>query len=201
MAYRSNGSKSAHRVIGATLITILIGHFLTNLRHLLGDIKEVSATSAILFPDVKLLDASGKPTGEVVRKTAPDQAVLTAKLGGQHDGAVVTIHAQFGPRTGHFRWFIDGEDGSIEVKNRPENGAYGVFFNIMEQQVILNGEEVALDVREEDRLGNTGKAWFEYAKGSDEGRYETLEDSVEVWRVLNAALKSLEQGGKTVTVV
>lgn len=187
-------------VTGGTLLTVLIGHHLTSLRYLLGDIKEVSATSAILFPDVQLLDSTGKPTGEVVKKTSPDQVVFTGKLGGKHDGAIVTIHAQSGSPTGRSLWFIDGEEGTIEVKNRPENGPSGVFLGLGEQNVAYNGEEVALDVKEEDRLGNTGKAWLEYAKGSQEGRYETLEDSVAIWRVLDAALKSLAQGGKTITV-
>ncbi|KAI0763176.1 NAD-binding Rossmann fold oxidoreductase [Irpex lacteus] len=185
---------------GTTLLTNIIGHHLANMRQVLGDITEISATSAVLFPDVRILDDSGKPTGEVHKKTAPDQVVLTGRLGGEHDGAIVTIHVQAGPPTGRFTWLIDGEEGSIEVKNRPENGPYGVFLAVSELKVGLNGEEIALDVKEEDRLGNTGKAWLEYAKGSKEGRYDTLEDSLAVWRVLDGALRSIADDGKTIRV-
>lgn len=181
-------------------MTNIIGHHLANMRQVLGDITEISATSAVLFPDVQILDNSGKPTGEVHKKTAPDQVVLTGRLGGEHDGAIVTIHVQAGPPTGRFTWLIDGEEGSIEVKNRPENGPYGVFLAVSELKVGLNGEEIALDVKEEDRLGNTGKAWLEYAKGSKEGRYDTLEDSLAVWRVLDGALRSIADDGKTIRV-
>ena len=176
-----------------------VGHYLANLSHVLGDIKEVSATSAILYPEIQILDASGNPTGEIIKKTSPDQVSITGTLGGEHDGAIVTIHAQSGPFISRFVWFVDGEDGTIEVRNRPEKGPFGVFATSNEMRVTLNNEEVELDQREEDRLGNAGKAWLEYAKG-DEGRYETLEHSVAVWRVLDGALRSIAAGGIKVQV-
>ncbi|KAI0091454.1 oxidoreductase [Irpex rosettiformis] len=183
----------------ATLLTILTGHHLTNLSYILGELKEVSATTAILFPNVQIVDANGKATGEIIKKTAPDQVILTGTLGGRHDGAIVTVHIQAGAATGRFLWFIDGEDGVIEVKNRPENGPQGVFVGFNEMKLLLNNEEVGLDQREEDRLRNTGKAWLEFAKG-DKGQYETLEHSVVVWRVLDAAFKSIADGGRKIAV-
>ncbi|KAI0084147.1 hypothetical protein BDY19DRAFT_974061 [Irpex rosettiformis] len=185
---------------GATLLTMPVGHYLTNLSHVLGNIREVSATSAIFYPDVQIIDASGNPTGETIKKTSPDQIVITGILGGEHDGAIVTIHAQSGPSAARFLWFIDGEDGTIEVRNRLENGPFGVFATSNEMQVLLNNVEVELDRREEDRLGNAGKAWLEYAKGN-EGEYQTLDHSVAVWRVLDAALRSIALGGQKVPVI
>ena len=181
-------------------MTVAIAHHLTNLSYILGELKQVSATTAILYPDVQVLDASGKPTGKTIKKTAPDQVVLTGVLGGEHDGAIVTIHVQAGPALGRLVWYIDGDEGVIEARNRPENGTPGLFAGLSEFDVLLNNKKVELDTREEDRLGSTGKAWLEYAKG-EKGRYETLEHSVAIWRVLDAALKSADEGGKTVAVV
>lgn len=96
-----------------------------------------------------------------------------------------------------FQWFIDGEDGTIEVRPKDNGGSFGsVFLSISEMSVFLNGEEVKVDEREEDRLGNSGKAWLEFAKGDPEGQYETLEHSVSIYRVIEAAMKSIKEGRK-----
>lgn len=183
------------------MLTMLVGHFLTDLIHLVGQFKEVSATAAILFPDVEIVDTAGKPVGRTVRKTAPDQLVLTGTLGGANDGAIVTIHAQSGPATARHLWFIDGEEGTIEVRNKPENGPFGVFLAAHEMKLSWNDVEVeAPPQTDEDGLGNVTKAWLEFAKGKD-GKYATLDDAVAVWRVIDAAQKSIAAGGKKIPVV
>ncbi|KAI0339692.1 NAD-binding Rossmann fold oxidoreductase [Trametopsis cervina] len=185
---------------GATLLTIAGAHNIIMLEYVFSEFTAVSAATTVRIPQVKAVDASGNPTGDVLPKTAHDQVVLTGYLGGQYDGTLVNLLCQAGPPGGRFSWYIDGEDGVIEVRSRPENGIYGAFPSTSEMQILLNDEEVALETKEEDRLGNSGKAWLEFAKGVD-GYYETLESSVRVWKVLDAAMKSIEEGGKMVSVV
>ena len=60
---------------------------------------------------------------------------------------------------------------------------------------MLNGEEVPLDETELDQLGNTAKAWYEFSKG-EEGKYTTIDDAVRIHRVLDAALRSIDEGRK-----
>ena len=95
-------------------------------------------------------------------------------------------------RTG-LRWIIDGERGTREVQNRAEDGTFGVFLNTSEKRVLLNGEEVKWEATEADRLGPSGKAWLEFAKGKD-GVYYDLEKSLKIHRVLDAALASIRDG-------
>ncbi|KAI0339565.1 NAD-binding Rossmann fold oxidoreductase [Trametopsis cervina] len=186
---------------GASMLVIPLAHYLTALTFVLGDITTVSATAATHIKKVKVVDASGNPTGESdLVKNAYDQIILTGTLGGRHEGALVTINCQAGPSAGRFLWFVDGEDGIIEARNRPENGAPGAFASTAEMQVMLNNKEVELETKEEDRLGNPGKAWLEFAKGT-EGRYETLESSVRIWKILDAVLKSVEADGKSIPVI
>ena len=75
----------------------------------------------------------------------------------------------------------------------------GAFLGLRDKAVLLNGKEVPLDETELDKLGNTAKAWYEYAKG-EEGKYTTIEDSVTIHRVLDATLKSIKEGRKVILV-
>ncbi|KAI0339574.1 NAD-binding Rossmann fold oxidoreductase [Trametopsis cervina] len=185
---------------GITLLTIPIGHYLTMLSFVLSEVTAVSATAAIRIPEVAIVDENGNPTGERRTKNTYDQIIITGTLGGHNEGALFTFHAQSGPASGRFLWQVDGEEGVIEARNRPEKGLLSVFAGIHELKVVFNGEEVELETKEEDRLGSTGKAWLEFAKGP-EGRYETLESSVRAWKVMDAVLKSIEADGKTIQIV
>ena len=149
--------------------------------------------ASVQFPHPDFVDEAGKHTGEHVTKTAHDQVILTGVLGGRHSDTMVNIHCQSGPAQLRYLWIIDGTEGTIEVKHRPENGTSGCFVNFSDMDILLNGEEVALDTREEDRLGNTGKAWLEFAKG-EKGNFETLEHAVNIYRVLDAAMTSIRDG-------
>lgn len=197
--------------VGTTLLSIVVGHFLSVFAHTLGDIASVSASGAIQIPTATVIDADGKPTGETVQKTAHDQVALSGVLQSADDahtpGAFFNLHCRAalplsGPhgqgRTA-LKWIIDGEHGTLEVQNRPEDGAWGAFPNLTEKRVLLNGEEVRWEATEADRLGPSGKAWLEFAKGED-GVYYDLEKSVKVHRVLDAALTSIRDG-KRVSLV
>ncbi len=182
------------------MLTIPVGHLIVVLGHVLGDFSEVSASGAVRIPTASFVDLDGKPTGEIIPKTAHDQVALSGVLKGEHDGVFVNVHCRAGMEcTGDkvggrhlFQWTIDGELGSIEVRNRVEDGPLGCFI-ATEKRVFLNGEEVSVEREEIDKLGNTGKAWLEFAKGND-GKYTTLDEAVKVHRVLDAALTSIQDG-------
>ncbi|CAL1712214.1 unnamed protein product [Somion occarium] len=170
---------------GATPLTVEIGHFLVALTDVLGDFSQVCANGAVRFPTAKVITYDGQPTGKSIQSTSHDQVSLSGILSGKphSEGAFVNIHCRSGlTHSGEggkgrrqFIWVIDGEDGSIEV--------------------FLNGVEVPLDEIEEDKLGNTGKAWLHFANG-DEGKYPTINDAIRLHRVLDAALLSIQEGRK-----
>lgn len=188
---------------GATILSIQVGHFLSVLTHVLGDFVSVSATGVVQLPTASFVDSEGKPTGETLQKTAHDQVALTGILEGKDGapGTFVNVHTRgLLPLTGEhgrgrtlLKWIIDGEFGTIEVQNREEDGPWGALIATAEKRVLLNGEEVHWEPSEEDRLDNPGKAWLEFAKGS-EGKYWGIEESVKVHRVLDAALTSIQEG-------
>ncbi|KAJ3558384.1 hypothetical protein NM688_g959 [Phlebia brevispora] len=187
---------------GITILDIPVGHFLTALTYVLGDFTEVSATGAIQYPTAELVDADGKPTGQTLEKTVHDQIAISGVLQskGSQPGTFVNIHCRGAiPLTGEyahgrtaFKWIIDGELGTIEVQGRPGDDGLSALSNT-EKRVLLNGEEVQSDTVDADRLGGSGRAWVEFAKGKD-GEYWGLEESVRVHRVLDAALTSIQEG-------
>ena len=149
--------------------------------------------------------ATGKPSGETLKRTTHDQVALSGILGGTHAGALVNIHQQGGiPRT-HFSWTIDGEEGSIVVRPVPERVKTDAFISILDKEVVLNGEVVPIEFTEADNaLGNTGKAWLEFAKGK-EGRYEkTWEKGVDRGRDVELKTHRPDQaleGSRTLTIL
>ncbi|THG95285.1 hypothetical protein EW026_g6345 [Hermanssonia centrifuga] len=191
---------------GANALTIPVGHFLVALSYAIGDFTEISASGIIQHPTVRVLGADGKPTDKTLQKTAHDQVSLSGIVRGQ-DKNTGAVFATFQVRGGFsldgergrgrtvFKWTIDGEDGTIEVQDTKEEGAGGAFIQMGEKRVLLNGEEVTLELGEEDQLGNAGKAWLEFARG---GRYVNIDDAVRVHRVLDAAQKSIAEGKKFV---
>ncbi|KAF7797592.1 hypothetical protein EIP86_008792 [Pleurotus ostreatoroseus] len=192
---------------GASPLTIPMGHFLTvfsyALRDTLGDFAEVTASGAIEFPTAELLDSDGKGTGEIITKTVHDQVALSGVLQSKdgkpgvfynlHLRAAIPLSGEHGKGRTGLKWIIDGELGTIEVQNKEELGTWGAFVTMAEQRVLLNGEEVAVEPTDADRLGQPGKAWLEFAKGKD-GVYWDLDQSVRVHRVLDAALTSIQEG-------
>ena len=188
------------------MLTIPIGHFVPAFELVLGRFTEVTATGTIRFPEGKFVDHEGKLTGETSHNTVHDQVSVSGIIQHGNDGVFVNIHARAGfSVTGEagrgrrlLQWIIDGEDGSIELTNREADGLWGLIIEGTEKDVFLNGEKVELELKEEDQLGNPGKAWLEFAKGKD-GRYTTIDDAVRIHRVVEAALTSIREG-KRVTI-
>ncbi|KAI0074821.1 NAD(P)-binding protein [Panus rudis PR-1116 ss-1] len=189
---------------GATALTIPIGHLLVGLTDVLGDFKEVTTTTAIQYPEAEVVDWSNQPTGEKIHNTSPEQTALTGIVSGRpySSDVFLNLHCRGGlsdvkGRT-IFRWIIDGEEGTIELTEH-EGDTRGSLIMQRDLKIRLNGEEVPLDKVEVDKLGNEGKQWLEFAKG-DNGHYTTIDDAVRIHRVLDAALRSSQEGKKVVLV-
>lgn len=184
------------------MLSIYIGHFIPALELVLaGHFTEVTASGTIRFPEANFIDAMGKPTGEVSHSTVHDQISLSGIIQSGNEGVFVNFHGRGGlASTGErgkgrrtFQWIIDGEDGTIEVTDREADGVWSAFVAITEKDVFLNGQKVELEVKSEDQLGNSGKAWLEFAKGK-EGKYLTMDDAVRCHQVVEAALESITEG-------
>ena len=189
--------------VGCTVLTVPVAHFLAVLTHILGDFAEVSAYGAIEVPTASVVDRDGKPTGEIIQKSAHDQMSLAGTLQSNHGqpGTFVNVVCRAAaPLVGEkgagrtlLKWVIDGEDGSIEVVNEPQDVPWGGYFGLATKRVLLNGKEVLVDGSDLDKLGNTGKAWLEFAKGRD-GIFWGIDESIKLQRVLDAALTSINEG-------
>ena len=191
--------------IGLPLLTVPVGHFLTVLTHVLGDFTEVSAYGAIQVPTASFVDREGKHTGETINKSTHDQVSLSGILNARDGlpGPFVNVHCRAAlPLVGEkgagrtlLKWIIDGEDGTIEVVDKPGDAPGGAFIMYGDKVVLLNGQEVPIESSVVDRLGSAGKAWLEFAKGVD-GLYWGIDESVKLHRVLDALLASINEGRK-----
>jgi predicted dehydrogenase len=100
------------------MLEIGMGHQLDIVTHLLGEFSSVSATTAIAYPTVTLVDASGKPTGNTVTSTVSDHIAFSGEL---KSGAVASVTWRSGYSLSKGRkqllWIIDGDDGSITMED------------------------------------------------------------------------------------
>lgn len=177
-----------------------MGHFLVVLKYVLGELAEVSASTALYYPSVAFVDDKGNPTGETLQSTVPNDLVMHGVLKGKHDGILLNIHHQCGAPAAaeRFRWTIVGEKGVIELRAMEGKEDYGSFIITDEKDLYFDGEPVKLEYQDLDRLMNTGKAWLEFAKG-EEGKYTGLEEAVQIYRVLDAVVTS-SQCGKRISL-
>jgi predicted dehydrogenase len=96
------------RRLGATMLTIAFGHSIDLVSMVLGEPREVTATTATRRPRVPL----GR-TGQTVPMTAEDQIVVSGTLPG---GAVLSVHHRGGTLSGPgFALLIDGTEGTLEI--------------------------------------------------------------------------------------
>ncbi|TFY64173.1 hypothetical protein EVG20_g6038 [Dentipellis fragilis] len=188
---------------GATLLSIFVGHNLSAITYALGPLSSVTATSAQLFKETRLLGADGSPSGETRTVTGADQYSFSGIL--RDSGAILTASWRSGITTTKesdkhrpsLIWLIDGDEGHIRVESTSTTG--GAFQIAGGHKVILNGKEVDVFERE-DTLGNTGRAWQEFAKG-EVGNYPNFDDAVTVYRQLDAIERSAKEGRRVETNV
>jgi predicted dehydrogenase len=141
----SGSAYTLDRAHGATLLTVPFGHTLDAVRFVLGDLTEITATTAVRRAEVLVED-----TGERVTVTAPDQVAVTARLDG---GAVLAAHFRGGNNAGTgLRWEINGTDGDVVLTGPNGHLQFG--------QAVLAGSRhgAALDVLEVPGAGEPATA-------------------------------------------
>jgi predicted dehydrogenase len=93
---------------GATMLTVAVGHSLDTLNHLLGEVADLSAVSAIRRPLI-----TAEETREQIVKTAADQIAVIGTL---TSGATASIHVREAVAGGiGFLWEINGTDGTLRI--------------------------------------------------------------------------------------
>ncbi|MBP8538602.1 Gfo/Idh/MocA family protein [Streptomyces sp. MK37H] len=107
--FREGGEYLLDRANGATMLTIPFGHTADALTMVLGELTDVSATTATLRPQV-----THEVTGRTATMTAEDQIAVTGTL---ESGAVAALHFRGGSsRATDFHWEINGTEGDLVVK-------------------------------------------------------------------------------------
>ncbi|KAI8932713.1 hypothetical protein NX059_010205 [Plenodomus lindquistii] len=180
---------------GANLLTIPFGHAMAGLCHVLGEIKDISATLLNLYPELTLVDDAGNPI-KTVKKTSHDHVSINGVLA--NGGGFVNVNYMPGAsRTGNdFHWQIVGTEGSLVLKGPPGGGHVQIFQPTV--SIALNGEELReVEVEKAaDPSINVGKAWDAWeGVGLDKGySVTTFEDAVLRHKMIDAIYRSAETG-------
>jgi predicted dehydrogenase len=96
------------RTLGSTMLTIAFGHAIDLVSMMIGELREVVATTATRRPRVPLGD-----TGEVVPMTAEDQIAISGTVTG---GPILSVHHRGGAVSGAgYSLTVDGTDGRLQV--------------------------------------------------------------------------------------
>jgi predicted dehydrogenase len=103
---------------GNTLLTIMVGHALATLDHVVGRLAEVSAVVANLHDQVVVAE-----TGQHIPNDAPGQVALHGRLDG---GAVASVSVHGGSVSGPDGFFlkITGTEGTLAITPSPGSGPY-----------------------------------------------------------------------------
>ncbi|OBZ74775.1 Galactose/lactose metabolism regulatory protein GAL80 [Grifola frondosa] len=185
---------------GATAIDVVMAHNLSALIFVLGPLSSVSSTTAQFFHEAKFVDITGKPTGGSVPSNSPDQFAFTGLL--KDSGAILTATWRGGITSTtpgdkarpSVLWLIDGDKGHIRIESEAPMGTFMQSF--VPEKVILNGKEMKV-LEGQDTLGNTGRAFEEFAKGSG-GVYPTFDDAVLIQRHVEAIKRVRRKGGESI---
>ncbi|CAA7262186.1 unnamed protein product [Cyclocybe aegerita] len=183
---------------GATMLSIIIGHFLNLFTQTLGDFASVSATSTLIYDTTTIVDkATKQPTGKTLVATEPDHISFSGVLKSKaFVNAMWRTGYKMTPGRRHFLWEIDGEEGTIRVES---DLLMGAAIHVVDADLYINGEKV--EYREPGAVGgaidNVANSWKEFAKG-ELGRHPTIDDAVKNHRLLAAIRKSFEEDGKSV---
>lgn len=159
--------------------------------HALGDFSSVSANFARLYPQVEITDDDNKPTGRFIERRTEDQIAVAGTL---NSGATVTFHLRTGlsklkPGRTYFSWIIDGEEGTIEVRGD------SAFYTLDQPHtLIINGEEWKPDETETSIAVPLERAWEEFSKGPEEGKYATFEQAYKLHQLVDAIQRSARDG-------
>ncbi|MDR7276397.1 Gfo/Idh/MocA family protein [Catenuloplanes atrovinosus] len=98
------------RTLGATMLTIAFGNTIDVVSMIVGELRDVVATTATRRPAVPL----GR-TGQTVPMTAEDQIAVSGTLPG---GAILSVHHRGATVPGPgFSMIIDGTEGTLEISS------------------------------------------------------------------------------------
>ncbi len=187
------------KALGATMLTIPIGHTLAAVRDVLGDIVELSSLLANRYPEVHALDL-----GKMVPKTAEDQVLVNGLLA---SGAPLSLHYRGGaPRGGPgLTWEINGTEGDIRVTG-PLGHAQMVPLTLeggRGDDRALRAMEVPSAYREgvsvQDVVpGNVGRVYARMAADLRQGTRSapSFDDAVELHRLLEAIEVAAAKGSR-----
>ncbi|KAJ4364755.1 hypothetical protein N0V95_000702 [Ascochyta clinopodiicola] len=193
---------------GANLLTIPFGHAVDALCHVLGELKDISATLANLLPELDLIGKDGKPTGKV-KKTAHDHVSITGRLANGGGIVAVTYAGGLSRTNRDFCWEIVGTEGTLILegpkmgghvqmyqptvkfaKSNPAAALYGASSDAKQEL-----EDIGVDKASEMSY-NVGRAWDAWAGvGLDKGHsVTTFEDALVRHKMLDAIYRSAEKG-------
>jgi predicted dehydrogenase len=171
---------------GATLLSIAVGHAADALCYTLGEIRELSATTAIRRKSFTITGQS-----ETKPVSAEDQVCVSGLLDG---GAAFSIHYRGGYSRGtNFLWEINGTEGDLQVT---ADGGHAQIFDLTVRGA--NGAQPSLDVlplpqqyRSSPLQGpalNVAHAYAHFARDYREATHlcPTFDDAVIRHRMLDA---------------
>ncbi|KAJ2925245.1 hypothetical protein H1R20_g11843, partial [Candolleomyces eurysporus] len=205
---------------GATMLNICGGHHLDTLMYLLGPFVSVSATASTQYPETSVLS---KTTNEVIRtlpSNVPDHYTFSGPLkSGAHATVVWRSTYPTTPGRTQLLWIIDGETGSIKFES-PDLGPLPTgLVNMFNPIATVNGQPLdeylkaegieysdpQLELNDGEKGGFiefVRRSWIEYGKSlqGGQGEFATLDDAIEVQRVVDAIERSAERGGVAITL-
>lgn len=193
------------RANGMTLVTVMLGHTLAAIGEVLGPIAELSAILATRRRTVRVAsvdEAQDRAAQQVVRATAPDQVLVTARFASD---APFSLHYRSGtPRGLPLLWEINGTDGDLRL-----TGANGNVQAVPLAVQGARGDDAQLQALEiparyrahaEDGpiVGNVRRVYAAMAADLRTGsrRAPTFDDAVDTHRVIAAIEEADRSGGR-----
>lgn len=186
---------STDRKNGATMLTIPFGHTVDGMAYVLGEFKELVATTATRRPVMTDVE-----TGEKLPAKVEDQIAVSGTL---ESGAVATLHYRGGLSAGtNFLWEINGTEGDIVVHG--ENG-HLQFGHITIEMTGPSGKLEArpvprtfmlTDTNPADQAHTVAEAYVPLAQDLIEGTEiaPTFTDALRRHRMLDTIVRSATQG-------
>jgi predicted dehydrogenase len=188
--------------------------------YLLGPFTSVSATASTQYPETSVLS---KTTNEVIR-TLPseisDHYTFSGPLkSGAHATVVWRSTYPTTPGRTQLLWIIDGETGSIKFESADLGPLPTGLTNMFNPITTVNGQPLdeylkteAIQYSDPQLELNDGekggfiefvrRSWIEYGKSlrGGQGEFATLDDAIEVQRVVDAIERSAERGGVAIAL-
>ena len=149
------------------MLTIPFAHFYDAVSLVLGELKDVSVTLSIQYPDLPVKSADGSETVRNTKRTAADQITVSGLLAnGAQSSSIVHGGAAFKGEPNAI-WRVEGEKGVLDVR---QDDAFGIAFSMsfrIRLQSFESGEVDEIEIKE-DRPGppgNVGRLYDAFADG------------------------------------